>query len=222
MRNHTALWIVSSCLISGLVIASEPDSGNSNVDANLDPGRSLISPARGLFLQVDAGAAAARIRQGSREFRATARNAASDSREMLIEAANELEDLSRNVESRGVKMVEELDKPFALRVPRRLPNIMFGQVCSNGNCANVIRQAIGCALPPTIWNGSLRQLVIVSSSTANEAVRESRLVAGKLIENAGYATDEVGKTFESLGKQVEAAGHNIEPVASRKSDTSKQ
>ncbi len=226
VRYLAALWVIPFCHAAGAGVAAEPGSGDPsaatkvlsipdpNGDSNLtDPGRTLTAPWA-LMLQVDAAAAAARIRQGSKEIRETARGAASDARQSLDDVANELEELSRRVEARGINTAEELNRPFArafhaLAQHHLQAGEQYWELRERRQAGHRLRNAAD----------NLERLAATTghrlSATANEAVRESRLVSGKLIEGAGYATDEVGKAFEALGKHVEAAGHNLEPIAAQ-------
>jgi hypothetical protein len=43
------------------------------------------------------------------------------------------------------------------------------------------------------------------------AIKDARLVAGKLIEGMGWVPDEVGKGIEFIGKEVEKFGKQVEP-----------
>ncbi len=52
-------------------------------------------------------------------------------------------------------------------------------------------------------------------TATQDALKETRIVSGKLIKGAGYDVDEVGRGFESLGKQVEAIGSGIETSATQ-------
>ena len=99
----------------------------------------------------------------------------------------------------------------------RWHSITFSRLDSIGNCENIAKQGDGLRMAAD----NLERLTSTTGhrlgAAAHEAVRESRTVSGKLIEDGGNATDEVGKVFESLGKQVEAAGRSVEPTASYKS-----
>ena len=230
MRRYVTLSTLAMCLVSTLATASEPDSAGSPassrpastprpiIDANsLDPGRPL-SAARDLFFQFEIRAAAAKIRQGASEVRTAARDAATDAKQSLNATADELETLSQRVEAGSIKTVEELDRPFA-RAYHSLAqhHYLAGQRLWRAREHQLAGRRLRVAAD------NLERAAAAAghrlSSTADAAVRESRLLSEKLIEGAGYATDDVGKTFESLGKQVETVGQNVEPVALTKPAT---
>jgi hypothetical protein len=45
-----------------------------------------------------------------------------------------------------------------------------------------------------------------------EAIKGTRLLAGKLIEGAGWVPAEVGKGLEAIGKEIEKLGKAIAPA----------
>ena len=46
-------------------------------------------------------------------------------------------------------------------------------------------------------------------SGTRTAIRDGRLVAGKLIEGTGWVPEEVGKGFEAVGREVEKFGKRV-------------
>ena len=203
MRKLAVVWFSVCWLVAGLAVGED----NANWESGFDLGKPL-SAARGLFLQVDMRAAAAKIREGSKQMRESARDAADDVRHSLNHAADELEQVGKRVEARNIHRVEELDKAFA-----RAFHSLARQDYLQGRRHWYAREPRPAGYRLKAAADNLERAATVTGERVNaatqEAIRESRLVSGKLIEGAGYATDEVGKTFESLGKQVETFGENV-------------
>ena len=210
MRHYAALGTLICCSAGHLVMASEPESpaaaatskavsiSDSVVDASSwDAGKSL-SAARGLFLQVDVGAAAAKIRESSKEFRLAARDAAADAGESLTDAADELEALSRRVEARTVKTIDELDRPFAraLHAASR-HHILQGQqkwrLRDRQQAGHRLRSAAD----------SLEQAAAATghrlSSDANRAIRESRTRVRQVDRRSGIRDRRSGQSVRVPG-----------------------
>ena len=144
-----------------------------------------------------------------------ARDASADARESLTKTAQELEQLGQRVEAGSVKTIDEIDRPFA----RAFHAVAQHQYQSGQQLWREREHQLAGHRLRTAADNLERAATATGqrlSSAASATIRESRLLSGKLIEGAGYGTDEVGKAFESLGKQVEVVGQNVEPVVSQK------
>jgi hypothetical protein len=227
MPQQTIACTLAALLFSAVAVAEEPDAGGAPARTPIvsappqggDPGdvAQQLNSSRGLFLEMDMGAAAARIRQASTNLRATARDEAAQAKESLTGAAEELEILGQRVEARTVKTVEELDRPFArafhaLAQHHYLRGQQYWQLREAKPAGHRLRAAAD-NLERAVASTGQRL-----NASAAEAVNQSRQVSGKLIHGAGYATDEVGRAFENIGKHVEAAGDNFESATTRKPD----
>lgn len=178
---------------------------------------SSLQAARGAFLEVDLTRAGEQIRQASKWLRDAAENVADDTRTSLRAAAHNLDHLAKRVEQRSVDSVHELDHAFAGASQAMAQHHLdvaqkSWQKREHKQAGWRLRAAANDVELAARWSG---QQV---SAAAQEAVRDSRLVSGKLVEGTGYAVDEVGRAFERLGKQVEAVGENLEPTARKNPD----
>lgn len=191
----------------GVVSLSAPAVGASDLSDSL-------SAARLAFLQLDVGAAAARIREGSHVLRLEAGNAAGDVKQTLVNSASNLETLARRVEQKNVARVEELDHSFAhaLHATAQHHYLLADQHWRAGELklAGHRLEAAAHHLESAVAASGNRL-----SAATETAIRESRQVSLKLIHGTGHATGEVGRAFESLQKQVDTLGEKVAPVALR-------
>lgn len=181
---------------------SVSDSGKINTS---------LGTARGIFLEVDATRAGEQIRHTAKQLREATAGVADDSRTYLQTAAHDLDKLAKRVEEKSVKSVQELDQGFARTFHAlALHNIRAGYGSWQGREHRLAGHRLRAAadnLEVAIKSSGQRM-----TSSAEEAIKESRLLSGKLIEGAGYAVDDVGLVFEGLGKQVENLGERMEPT----------
>ena len=178
---------------------------------------SSLQGARGAFLEVDRAKAGEQIRKAAAQLREAAATVADNSRASLHKAAEDLDHLATRVEQRSVKSVHELDHAFA-RASHAMArhHLEVGKQSwrdrEHKRAGWRLRAAADNVELAVKWSG--HQV----SAAAQEAVKDSRFVAGKLVEGGGYAVDEVGRAFERLGKQVEVLGEKMEPAARKNPD----
>lgn len=173
-----------------------------------EPERHMGS-AREAFLMVDARTASAELRKAATHLRISAGTAAQDSKRGLLNSAHELENLAQRIERGTVKSVDELDLAFA-RTLQTLARHHYVQAtraweAQEARCAG---QHIRAAADNLEW-AAIRAGHTTQAAT-REAIKDSRILSGKLIEGTGFVMDEVGLGFEKLAKQVEHVGKRIE------------
>lgn len=176
-------------------------------DLSDEPGEHM-DRARNAFLAVDAAEAAAQIRKAAIYLRITAGHAVDGSKWALIRSAHEFEGLAHRIEEGTVKSVGELDAAFARALHSHHHCVLAERswmARQNERAGKQLRAAADNLEKAAARTGHALQ-------TATAAVaKETRLVAGKLVEGTGFVVDEVGKGFAKFGKQVEDVGKGIEP-----------
>lgn len=177
-------------------------------DLSDEPGEHM-DRARNAFIAVDAAEAASQIRKTAIYLRITAGHAVDGSKRALIRSAHELEGLAHRVETGTVKSVGELDAAFA-----RALHSLSHHHCVLAERSWMARQNERAgkqlrAAADNLEKAAARTGHALQTATAAVA-RETRLVAGKLVEGTGFVVDEVGKGFAKFGKQVEDVGKGIE------------
>jgi hypothetical protein len=178
-------------------------------DLSDEPGEHM-DRARNAFLAVDVREAAAQIRKSATYLRITAAQAVDGSKRALLRSAHELEGLAHRVEAGTVKSVGELDAAFA----RALHSLSHHHTLlaerawiarQNELAGKQLRAAADNLEKAAARTGHALQTATVA------VAKETRLVAGKLLEGTGFVVDEIGKGFAKFGKQVEEVGKGIEP-----------
>ncbi|MBS0266159.1 MAG: hypothetical protein JSS02_29790 [Planctomycetes bacterium] len=180
-------------------------------DLSDEPGNHL-ERARSAFLAIDLKEAADQMRKAAIYLRISSGQAAENSRQALLKSAHELEELAHRVENGTVKSVHELDSSFA-RALHALSHHHWvlaersWRARQNEKAGKQLRAAANTLEQSAARTGHALQ-------TATTAVaKETRLVAGKLVEGTGFVVDEIGKGFAKFGQQVETVGKGIEPAA---------
>ncbi len=224
-RSNYLLVVVVLNLLSGAACADEPQSTavtpepsrgsffiyEDHWDNMTDEPSEQLGMARQSFLTVDLGAAAKRLRKAAANLRITSNQADEATKPQLNRSADELDSLAHRVESGKVKSVEELDHPSAVALQRlsRHHYLMAQRLWLQKQRERTGKQLRAAA--DNLEHAARLSGQEVHTATQT-AVKDVRLISGKLVEGMGYGVDEVGKGFESLGKQVESVGNRIEPV----------
>ena len=160
------------------------------------------------FAKKDYRAAAAEIRKGAAFFKLEAGRAAADGKAALQSSAQELSQLADKVEKGTVKDAKELSQPFAKA------DHAFAQAHHRNALESWDRKVVdatGYELKAAssdvekawAWVGQKTE------AGASDVIKDTRLVARKLISGAGYGAEEVGKGIEALGHEVERLGTKI-------------
>lgn len=163
------------------------------------------------FLSKEYKKAAEEIRKGAAFVRLEAGSAAGKAKQDLDALEQELRSLAKDVEQGAVQNVKRLDAAFAkanhdLALSHRVKAYEAWDKKEFQKAGNELKAAATLVENGASWIGA------EAKASAVAAIRDSRLVAGKLIEGSGYATEEVGKAIDSLGKAIDDLGRKIEPL----------
>jgi hypothetical protein len=227
MSRSTRVLVAVALLATHTVRASDPPSSTATAEASQssfpvhedlwdamydEPGQQL-GMARQLYLSVDLGAAAQRLRKAAANLRITSNQAEDVTKPRLIHSADELELLAHRVENGEVKSVHELDQTSARALHRlsRHHYLMARRLWLQKQAERTGKQLRAAAY--NLEHAARMSEKEVQAATQT-VVEDVRLISGKLVEGMGYGVDEVGKGFESLGRQVESVGTEIEPSQS--------
>lgn len=167
--------------------------------------------ARQSFLKKDYKATAEEIRKGAAFMKLEAARATSDGKKVLTVSIDELEKLATDVENGTVTSAETLNHAFAkahnaLAKHHYLKAIEYkakGAITKLGHAlkASAIHLEHGFA-----WAGHELEAATVA------VIKDTGLVAGKLIEGGGWIGEEAGKIIEKIGVEIEKLGKMLEPT----------
>jgi hypothetical protein len=168
--------------------------------------------ARSDFLNKDYKAAAAEIRKGVAFVNLEAARATADGKAALHSSAKELDKLATGIEKGSVKDVKVGDNAIA-RADYALASAHYLNASESwarkryDNTGYELNAAAQDLENGASWVGR------EAEEGAAAAVRDGRLVAGKLIDGSVvWAIDEVGKAIDDVGRGVEGMGKEIEPA----------
>jgi hypothetical protein len=174
-----------------------------------EPGQHM-DRARVAFIELDARQAAAELRKAATYLKITAGNAAAATKRALLRSADELDELAHRVEAGTVRTVGELDRAFA-----RASHALSHHHCVIAERSWAARQTTRAgkqlrAAADNLERAAMRTGKALQTATET-AVKDARIVSGKLVEGTGFVFDEIGKGFAAFGKLVENTGKSIEP-----------
>lgn len=172
-----------------------------------------FSKAHDSFLKQDYKAAATEIRKAVAYVKLESGRAVTDSQKALNASAQELETLAKDVEKGTVKDVKKLDDTFA-RADQSLAKSHYVKASESwgkklyDKTGYELKAATHSLEKAASWAGN------EASAAASTAVKDGRLVTGKLIAGTGWAVDEVGKAIDSVGQGIEQLGRKVAPSGS--------
>jgi hypothetical protein len=166
------------------------------------------------FLKRDLKAAAAHIRKSEAFLKLEAGRATEEGRKLMEASGHEFAKLAEEVEHGTITSVKRLDEAFA-RADQALAH--HHHVKAKESWANQAGQAahkVGHDLQAAaihfdqglVWAGHKAE------AGAAKAIKDTRLLAGKLIEGTGWVPAEVGKGIEDVGEEIEKFGKKVEPA----------
>ncbi len=169
-----------------------------------------LGRARESFLKRDMKAAAAEIHTATGFLKLQAARASGGTKKALHASIKELDELARDVEKGTVATADKLEQPFA-RALHALAEHHHQK--ASQSWAKRATKKTGHDLKATAhhlehgfkWSGEK-----VEQGT-HAVIKDTRLVAGKLVEGTGWATHEVGNGITAVGKEVQKLGKKIEP-----------
>ena len=166
--------------------------------------------AREDFFKKDMKAAADEMRKGAAFLKLEAGRATEAGKQPLMASIQELEELADSVEKGTVTSTNELDHAFArahtaLATHYRLKAAESWAKKETSKIGKALKAAALHLEYSAAWGfGKLE-------TGTKEVVKDTRILAGKLIKGTGSVTTEVGKTVEALGKEIEKVGQLVEP-----------
>ena len=167
--------------------------------------------ARQSFLKKDYKAAAEEIRKGAAFMKLQAARATAEGKKVLTVSIDELEKLAKDVEQGTVASAATLNHAFA-RAHHALARHHYlkameykakGAATKLGHAlkASAIHLEHGFA-----WAGHKLEAATVA------VIKDTGLVAGKLIEGGGWIGKEAGMLIEKIGVEIEKLGKMLEPA----------
>lgn len=160
------------------------------------------------FARKDYRAAATEIRKGVAFLRLEAGRATADSKASLQSSAQELSQFADKVEKGAVRDAKEMNQAFAGA------NHALAQAHYRNASESWARKAVdstGYELKAAASDveRALAWIGQKAEAGTSDVIKDTRLVAGKLISGAGYSAEEVGKGIEGLGHEIERLGTKI-------------
>jgi hypothetical protein len=165
------------------------------------------------FLKKNNKTTAADIRKAVAFLKLDAAVAAGEGKKALSDSVNELEKLADDTEKGKVASAKVLEQAFS-RADYALAKAY--QLKASESWVKKATREVGHSLKTAADNleYGLAWAGHKAEAGGKAAIKDARLVAGKLIEGMGWVPDEVGKGIEFIGKEVEKFGKQVEPPKS--------
>jgi hypothetical protein len=166
--------------------------------------------ARQSFLQKDYKEAADEIRKGAAFLRFEAGRATESGKKMLMESVDELEKLAKDVEQGVVTSDKALDHTFArahhaLAMHHHAKSAEYQAKNQHSKAGHALKAAATHLEHGFAWAGHKLESATVA------VIKDTGLIAGKLIEGTGWVSKEVGEIIEKLGVEIQKLGRLVEP-----------
>lgn len=165
------------------------------------------------FLKKELKKAAAHIRKGEAFLKLEAGRATEEGKKLMEESGHELAKLAEGVEHGTITSVKRLDEAFARAHQALAHHHHLKAKESWTNKAEQAAHKVGQDLQAAavhfdqglIWAGHKAE------AAGAKAIKDTRLLAGKLIEGTGWVPAEVGKGIENVGEEIEKFGKKVAP-----------
>lgn len=187
----------------------EPSGGTAGNMPAEEPQRSFRT-ATEEFLKKNRKAAGNDIRRASEFMKAEASRATGEGKEAIRTSAKELDKLADDVEKGAVTSEQKLHDAFArahLALAKQ-KNLQASEAWTKKET-----KATGEALKSSA--NHMENAMSEAGQKANEAgktaVKDTRVVSGKLIEGYGWVHEEVGKVITDGGEAIAKLGKSLEP-----------
>ena len=167
--------------------------------------------ARESFLKKDFKNAAAEIRKGAAFLKLEAARSTKEGKELLMSSVYELKKLAKDVDAGEVTSAKMLDEAFARahHALARHHHIKATEYHAKGEMSKMghaLKAAATHLEHGLAWSGHKLEAGTV------EVLKETGLVAGKLIEGTGWVASGVGKAIDEIGKEIAKLGRMVEPA----------
>ncbi|MDX5997830.1 hypothetical protein HRJ35_03530 [Shewanella oneidensis MR-1] len=195
--------------------APEPPSGWMIIDEVVwlrfvdEPTQHLIS-ARDSFVKGDFEHASDEVCLAAGYLHIAVRKADKKSKSALTKSAQELDTLSSELHSNKATTLLSIDQVFAravyaLAADHQAKVRIAMQARNYKTAGHYLHSAVTEVEQAAKWSG--HELEYSAAVTA----KDTRVLAGKMVEGTGYVVDEVGKGVEWAGTEIEKLGRVIEP-----------
>jgi hypothetical protein len=166
--------------------------------------------AREDFLKKDYKAAAEEIRKGAAFMKLQAARATTEGKKVLTVSIDELEKLAKDVEQGTVTSAATLNHAFArahyaLARHHYLKATEYKAKGAGAKLGHDLKAAAIHLEHGFAWAGHELEAATVA------VIKDTGLVAGKLIEGTGWAGKETGILIEKLGEEIQKLGRLVEP-----------
>ncbi len=166
--------------------------------------------ARQSFLKKDFKASAEEIRKGEAFLRLQAAAATEEGKKGLIASIAEIEKLANDVEKGSVTSAKTLDDTFArahhaLAKHHYLKAIEYKAKNDTRRTGHALKAAAIHLEHGFAWAGHDLEAATV------RVIKDTGLLAGKLVEETGWVAEEVGKAIDKIGLEIDKLGKVIEP-----------
>jgi hypothetical protein len=179
------------------------------VDFVDEPGEKFHK-ARENFLKKDYKAAATEIRKGTSFLKLQTARATKEGNVLLMKSVHELENLAKDVEQGAVTSAKTLDEAFArahhaLARHHYLKATEYKAKGAGSKVGHALKAAATHLEHGLAWAGHKLEAATVA------VIKDSRLIAGKLVEGTGWIGKEVGVLIEEIGEEIQKLGRLVEP-----------
>ncbi len=166
------------------------------------------------FLKKDLKKAAAQIRKGEAFLKLEAGRATQEGKKLMEASGHELAKLAEDVEHKTITSVKRLDEAFA-RAHQALAH--HHHLKAKESWASQAEQAahkVGQDLQAAAvhFDQGLTWTGHKAEAAGAKAIKDTRLLAGKMIEGTGWVPAEVGKGIETVGEEIEKFGKKVAPA----------
>jgi hypothetical protein len=167
--------------------------------------------ARQSFLQKDYKTAAEEIRKGIAFLRLQAARATTEGKKGLIDSIAELEKLAGDVEKGTVTSAKTLNHAFAkahyaLARHHYLKAMEYKAKGAGSKLGHALKASAIHLEHGFAWAGHMLEAATVA------VLKDTGLVAGKLIEGTGWIGKEAGDIIDKIGVEIEKLGKMLEPA----------
>jgi len=167
--------------------------------------------ARESFLKKDLKDSAAAIRKGAAYFKSLEEQGQEKGKQTFLTSQKELENLADRVEKDAVQSVAEIDRTFA-RVSHALARYHYQMAKESWAMKETAETGRELEAAGAHLESAIKQAGGKAESSAGPVIQETRLLAGKLTQGAGWVNGEVEKGIEALGVEIDKLGEKVEAL----------
>jgi len=170
--------------------------------------------ARESFLKKDLKDSAAVIRKGAAYFNSLEGQAQEKGKQTFLTSQKELRNLADRVEKGAVRSVTEIDRTFA-RASHALARYHYQMAKESWAMKETAKTGQELEAAGTHLEGAVKQARGKAESSAGPVIQETRLLAGKLLQGAGWVNAEVENGIKALGVEIDKVGEKVDAARNR-------